>query len=84
MATKKSDLETLKQALADARAILPGALKALLYAQRLANTARRNVNEAMRAYSAARNPKAKRWPRPARAVASKEDSVFSEETEEVA
>lgn len=79
----KPDLEALKQALADAKAVHREAVKAILDAKRVANNARWHVNRARSAYFEARPPSKR--PRPSRVVTPDTDLPFPEgATEEVA
>lgn len=80
---QQPNLEALKQALADAKAVHREAAKAVLDAKRVANNARWCVTEAARAYHSARPRPAR--PRPPRAVAPDTDCPFPEgAAEEVA
>jgi hypothetical protein len=79
----KPDLEALKQALADAKAIHREAARAVLDAKRVANAARFRATEAFAAYMAARPPSKR--PRPKRAATPDRDWPFAEgPAEEVA
>ena len=77
MATNKPDLESLKKAHAEAKAIHRDAVKAVLDAKRVADRTHRRVTESRSAYWAAR-PSSTR-PRPKRTVPPKAESVFPED-----
>ena len=64
---QQHDLEALKQALTEAKAVHREAVKASREAKRVANLAGDRAIEAFRAYMAARRP-ARRYPRPRRAT----------------
>jgi hypothetical protein len=77
MATNKPDLEALKQAHAEAKAVHRDAVKAVLDAKRVADRTHWRVTEARSAYWAARPPSTR--PRPKRTVTRKAESVFPED-----
>jgi hypothetical protein len=70
----KPDLEALKQALADAKAIHREAAKAVLDAKRVANAARSRATEAFGARPPSKRPR----PRPKCAVTPDTDWPFAE------
>lgn len=69
---QKPDIEALKAALAEAKAIHREAVKAVLDAKRIADAARRRVNVAASAYHSARPPR----PRPVRVKDPEADNPF--------
>ena len=76
--TQASNLEALKQAYTEAKAVRREAAKAVLEAKRVANAARWSATEAFGAYYAARPHKARRKSRPARTVDPDADLPFPE------
>lgn len=68
---EQPDLDALKAAHAEAKAVRREAMKALLDAKRVADAARWRVGEAFRAYNAARRYPTR--PRPPRTVNADED-----------
>ncbi|MEO0652528.1 MAG: hypothetical protein AAFZ65_17780 [Planctomycetota bacterium] len=75
----KPELEALKQAYEEAKAVQREAAKMVLDFKRLADAARRRATEAFGAYNAARRPTAKPRPRPARAEELDPDWPFASE-----
>ena len=78
------NLEALKQALADAKAVHRDAVKAIVDAKRVADNARDRAREAFSAYIAARPPSKRPRPRPKRAATPDTDCVFPDDTTEEA
>lgn len=69
-----ANIEALKAALAEAKAVHREAVKAILEAKRVADRARWRVNDAQSAYWKARPPR----PRPLRISKSDADAIFAD------